>query len=271
MRARRPQNRRVTTPHHLAVFLLTVCLTAGSGLASAQDSEDPRISNARTIFEQAEADYSAGRFLDAATGYERSYALLVEAGRETAPLVLFNIASSYDRAGRRAEARAAYQRFIDEARPGLEGVGDRIEQARARVVVLGPEPATPPDGPTTDGRVEPPPASGGGISPVGPILLAAGGALVVAGLVVGGVALGRDGDLGTACPSRQACPAELRSDYDEVRTLALAGDVLWIGGAVVAATGLVLTFVLPGDDGGASASLGCGPTGCQARIAGTFR
>ncbi len=265
------QNRHVPTTllYRLAGCVLAFSI-AGSSLAAAQD-DDPRVSSARATFEQAEADYAAGRFLDAAAGYERSYALLVEVGRDTAPLVLFNIGSAYDRAGRAAEARAAYQRFVDEARPDLPGIGDRIEQARARIVVLGPGPATVAPTAAAPASSAPAESGGGGISPVGPIVLAAGGVLVITGLIVGGVALGRDGDLGVACPSRQSCPAALRPEYDEIRALALAGDVLWIGGAVAAAAGLVLTLALPGDDGGATASLGCGPTGCQARLAGTFR
>ncbi|MCA9606717.1 MAG: tetratricopeptide repeat protein [Myxococcales bacterium] len=232
--------------------------------------DDSRIEEARAVFEQAETAYAAGRFIEAAAGYERSYALLVEAGRDTAPLVLFNIASSYDRAGRLAEARAAYQRFVDEARGDIPGIGDRVEQARARVAVLGPGAAPGPEPVLPQPPAESPPApSSGGVSPVGPIVLAAGGALVVAGLVIGGIALGRDGDLGAACPSRQACSAELRGDYDEIRTLALAGDIFWIGGALVAATGLVLTLVLPGGSD-TTASLGCGPSGCQARLVRSF-
>ena len=106
---------------------------------------------------------------------------------------------------------------------------------------------------------------GGGISPVGPILMAAGGALVVVGLILDGVALGRDGDFEAMCPNRTGCDPALRSQWDETITFAAIGDAMWIGGALVAATGLVLTFVLTegGDD--STAALSCGPGGCTVR------
>ncbi len=246
--------------------MLAWLLVALSPLAAhAQEpEEDVRIREARGHFEAAEAAFAAGRYDEAAAGYGRSHALLVEAGRHTAPLVLYNIALAQDRAGRGAEARASYERFLREAPADLPGIGDLPAQARARIAVL-PPPATP------SPAVAPVPTpSEGAISPIGPIVLGAGGVLLATGLVLGGVALLEDGALGAECPSRQSCPSSLREDYDRIQSLALAGDVLWIAGAALAAAGLVLTLVLRDGPDSTTARMSCGPTGCAAAVRGTF-
>ncbi len=108
------------------------------------------------------------------------------------------------------------------------------------------------------------------MSPIGPIVMAAGGALLIAGFSIGGVALAQDGDFAARCPDRSACDASLQADYDGARALATAGDALWIAGALTAAAGLVLTFVLTDTADSPSASLRCGPVGCAASVRGTF-
>lgn len=85
--------------------------------------------------------------------------------------------------------------------------------------------------------------SSGGVSPVGIGVLAAGGALIVAGAVTGGLAVSAAGS------------AEFNDDgdADSARSLALATDVLIPLGVVAAGTGVVLMFVLR-DDGEDDAS-----------------
>ncbi len=70
----------------------------GPRVASAQET-DERVERARALFEEAEAHFAAGRFLPAAAAYESSYELMHEAGRATAPLILYNVGRAYDRAG----------------------------------------------------------------------------------------------------------------------------------------------------------------------------
>ncbi|MBX3271239.1 MAG: tetratricopeptide repeat protein [Sandaracinaceae bacterium] len=249
-------------------WLALLALTFVVGLATRAQAQDAQVEEARQIFDQAEADFHGARYPEAATGYRRAYELLRDAGRPTAPLILYNLGLALERAGREAEAIDAFQRFVDDAIARDEDTQSKILEARGRLVTLrarassSPSPAERPVGSSS---------SSGGISPVGPILLGAGGALVVTGLVLGGVALGSDGDVGAMCPSRDACDPSLRSQHEDAQTLALVGDVLWIGGAVVAATGLVLTFVLTEGGGeSATAAVSCGPTGCHAGVRGTF-
>ena len=263
---------RETPPPRRGPWLTLSALALVVGLAAPAWAQDAQVEEARQHFEQAETDFQGARYADAARGYRRAYELLRDAGRPTAPLILYNLGLALERAGREAEAIDAFQRFVDDAIARDEDTQSKILEARGRLVTLR---ARASSGSSSSGEraqsVSTSSGSGGGISPVGPILLGAGGALVVTGLVLGGVALGSDGDIGAMCPSRDACDPSLRSQYDDAQTLALVGDVLWIGGAVVAATGLVLTFVLTEGGGeSATAAVSCGPTGCHAGVRGTF-
>ncbi|MEZ4337200.1 MAG: hypothetical protein R3B82_11290 [Sandaracinaceae bacterium] len=267
-----------------AGLTLLFALSSLSLIAAAQDADAPdeRVERARALFEQAEADFAQHLYPAAATGYQQSYELLREAGRATAPLVLYNVGLAWERAQQRDMALEAYRRFVADAVPEDPETQRRVADAQARITVLDrgtPPPRTdtgpPPPEQTDESETRPAAVSttagstssdgGGGISPVGPILMAAGGALVVVGLILDGVALGRDGDFEAMCPNRTGCDPALRSQWDETITFAAVGDAMWIGGAVVAATGLVLTFVLTegGDD--STAALSCGPGGCTVR------
>lgn len=94
---------------------------------------------------------------------------------------------------------------------------------------------------------------------------------MIAGLIIGSVALARDGDLDEACPSRMGCAETLRSGYDEARTLATVGDVAWISGAAVASVGLILTILLrENEDVASRAGLACSDRGCIAVLTGSF-
>ena len=105
--------------------------------------------------------------------------------------------------------------------------------------------------PSSDGGGE-----DGGISPIGPILLAVGGLPLVTGLIVAAVGLSQNQALIDRCPERVGCNEAMRSDVEATRNLGLAGDVLWIAGASVALVGFILTLTLEeGDDDESSAEL----------------
>lgn len=81
-------------------------------------------------------------------------------------------------------------------------------------------------------------SGGGGVSTIGIAIAAGGGALIVGGAVTGILALGAAGDATTSEDS----------DADRARTLGLVTDILLGVGAAAAITGVVLMFVLGGDD-----------------------
>ncbi len=87
------------------------------------------------------------------------------------------------------------------------------------------------------------PQEGGGVSTIGIAVAAGGGALLVGGAVTGILALGAAGDATTSDDS----------DADRARTLGLVTDILLGVGAAAAVTGVVLMFVLGGDEDRATA------------------
>ncbi|MBZ0119144.1 MAG: hypothetical protein K8H88_19265, partial [Sandaracinaceae bacterium] len=112
--------------------------------------------------------------------------------------------------------------------------------------------------------------AGTSISPVGPVVLAAGGAALLAGVIVGAIALAEDGALGTACPSRVDCSPDLMSRSSTLTALAATADVLLAVGAAAAITGLVLTLALSEGGGDVPATAYCTPDGCGAALRGRF-
>ena len=171
----------------------------------------------------------------------------------------------------RADGYLPVTRPVNAARGGL---------VRERVALL-PAPTTPQEttsavvsddteGTGDDGGATASTDAGGGISPVGPVLLGVGGAALIGGVIAGLVVLDRDGQLEDVCGDDDRCPSSAEAIADERRTLAAVTDALLIGGGVVAATGLILTLVLRtgGDD--PAASVGCTQRGCVARLRGRF-
>jgi tetratricopeptide (TPR) repeat protein len=87
-------------------------------------------------------------------------------------------------------------------------------------------------------------------------VIGVGGAAVIAGVVMDAVAAGKRPDTDVGCIDNDGgllCRAEQRDDIESSNSLAIAGDVTWIAGSAVAATGVVLLFVLDsGDDASAT-------------------
>jgi tetratricopeptide (TPR) repeat protein len=118
-----------------------------------------------------------------------------------------------------------------------------------------------------------------------PWLLVGGGvALTGTGIVLGTLATIDGDELREQCVSdpktdgataplaagNQCSPAiDHASRRDSIQTQALIGDALWIGGAVVAVTGLVLAFALPDEYPELEqppVQAGCSPTQCEAVV-----
>ncbi len=105
----------------LALILGIAALTLPRpALAQEADTEE-----ARAAFTAGQAAYSAGRFSQALTDFQRAYELTNE------PDLLYNIATVHDRLRHDAEALEAYRRYL-AARPDSE---DRAN-VEARIAVL---------------------------------------------------------------------------------------------------------------------------------------
>lgn len=235
----------------LVAVLVLVCAAP----AAAQDRAIAP--EARQQFERATAHYEAGRYAQSLADFEQVHAALVGAGHPNAALVLFNIARCYQRLGRARESVAAFERFLAEApegAPNIEVARVELQELRARVALDG-------------AREEEPAPSGPSISPVGPIVAAVGGAALIAGAITGALALVANADANDGCVDGH-CPAALAPRADEAHLLANVTDGLLFGGLAVAAAGVVLIFVLAGDE--TSASAACTSDGCAAVIGGRF-
>jgi hypothetical protein len=97
-----------------------------------------------------------------------------------------------------------------------------------------------------------------------------GGAIVVAGIITGALALSQDATLRDLCGGDSTCPPSARPAGDDLQTLTITTDALLFGGLAVALAGLVLTLVLRESSGGETASIRCGTLGCSADFRGTF-
>ncbi len=109
--------------------------------------------------------------------------------------------------------------------------------------VVGPVVTTEQPKPVTDDQAAKPAASGSGLRTVGFVTLAVGGAAVVAGAVTGGLAMAKRGSI-DGCEGNR-CPPSARASVGEYNDLRTISSVCFIGGGVLAATGLVLVFTAP--------------------------
>lgn len=267
---------------------------------SDQDMTDAQ---ARAHFRLGREAYEQGRFADAAQEFEIAYGL---SGRGQ---LLYNVYLAYRDAQdtpNAARALRGYLAAVPDA-PDHEHLQARLtaleatvtadqeaEAARAaeqaeqqrqleeaeRRAVEAEQRAQQGTGPTTSRPWWPWLVFGGGVA-----LGAVGGALAA---VAGGdadalrrscvtqsatVGVEQPLQLGTSCsPS-----VDLAGRRSTIQTEAAVADALWIGGSLIAITGLVLAFVLPDDvsqpEGGTPAptvSAGCGPTGCSGSLTVSF-
>ena len=247
---------------NLAFAAALVSTLGAPRLAAAQDD----LEEARSRFELAEGHFRDGDFALALTEFERVHALMSASGHPNAIYVVYNIAVTNEQLGRDRAAIETYERFLRESAPDAPNRADaesRLRELRERMRLAEQDAASEAD-------VEPAPAAtgGGGVSPVGVIVAAVGGAALVAGAVVGGLALS-DSDAARADCVDSVCPSSARDGIAGAQTMANVADGLLFGGAAVAATGVVLMLVL--SDGEAPpVSAACSATGCHAVVRGTF-
>lgn len=238
--------------------VIVVVVLFGFPTGTSAQPDEPNVAEARQLFDEGMELYEREAFARAESVFRRVYQLLE--GHPRRPSVLVNIARCVEgQPGREGEALAMYERMIADTnataatdpstRQARQIAEERIAELRARGV-------TP--------RAQ---EGGGGISPIGPVLLAVGGAAVIVGAITGSLALTHRADAESLCQGTRCLP-DVESRASEIAALAMATDVLLFAGAAIAVTGLVLTFVLQEGGAEARASAGCGPTGCMALLEG---
>ncbi len=265
-------------PRRTASLVLIAAATVALRLAApttaeaqGEEEDSVQVSRARALFEEASQHHRDGRHALAAEAFQEAFDLLAEEQHPGAALILYNLGASLaEIPGRECDAKAAYTRFLQEAdasnpsvQENLRTVQQRIRELDARVGSCQEDSAELP----TSATSEPSP----GLSPVGPILIGVGGAAVIAGAIVGALALMTDSDLSTSCGGDTCADTpEHRATHDELTLYAGLADGLLIGGAAIAALGVVLTLVLEGEGDSPAVSAGCTGDRCAAVVWGTF-
>lgn len=213
---------------------------------------------ARRAFDEATRQFELGNHLLALEGFIESQRLL-EGDTRAQTLVQFNIARAQEELGRLRDALRSYELYLERApsdAPYREQTLDRVRELRGRLNhASGPPEAT----------------AGETLSPIGPIVLGVGGAALIVGGVLGGLVLSEDAALSAMCDATTGrCPDGARPLAEHVERLALAADISFIAGGVIAATGLVLALILRDQPRDAALTAGCDAFGCTAQVFGRF-
>jgi tetratricopeptide (TPR) repeat protein len=101
------------------------------------------------------------------------------------------------------------------------------------------------------------------------VLGGTGAALVLVSLIPGLSAQSKKDELKEACPSMMDCNPALEDKWNSAKNLALASDILWISGAVIAGVGVTL-FVLDAGKSESTVQAGCFDLGCGVLAQGKF-
>lgn len=269
------------TRTHTLVLLAALLGALAPSAVRAQDED-----RARSLLAEAQGHEDEERYALAGQRYLELYDVMEGAEMERAPVALWSAGNALSRIpGQEEQAIDALRRFLDTS-SALAAEDEQIRQWRttsegliAELEARMPDELEPQGSGGLDapqGQAAPPPEetapeASGGISPVGPVVLAIGGAALLAGVVVGAVSLVQDADFRDACDDLAMCPTALRPQYDEMRAFSTAADVLMVAGGAVALLGLVLTLTLTEDeDEPVTASAVCTSDGCFGAVGGTF-
>lgn len=215
-------------------------------------AKDPKLAEAKKWFDVGAEAYGKGRHEEAIAAWEKSYEL---SGK---PLIFESIANAYERLGQPKKAREYLSRWR-EAAPESEhallderiaNLDERIarEEAQANARQKDEEKKKREEEEAKKRGSEARAAADNARERRMWIGLGAGGLGVLAigtGVVLGVVSVGSRPDPSTTCDvmgDKPLCLSSARPGIEQSQTLALAGDITWIAGSVLAATGAVLVI-----------------------------
>lgn len=247
---------------------LLVLALLGPAHATAQPA---RAEHVRQILDEAQAHRREGRHALAAERFLALHQAMRDAALPRAPVALWSAGRALSQVpGRERDAIRVLRQFLDESVTLTEDT--QVSDWRSRSIGLIDElEARAPEPEPTTGEAEPPgpAAREQRVSPIGPVILGVGGAVLATGVIIGAFSLGQASEFRDACSDLTMCPTRLRAQYDEMRTYSMVADVLMVAGGAIAIAGLVLTFVLT-EDVDAQASAACTSQGCLAFVRGSF-
>lgn len=245
-------------PHRAIACAVAACLAHGVAHAQPASAGDPAapagdqqqgsaaLAEARKLFEEGNADYSAGRYALAAERFSRAYQL---SGH---PALLFNLANTYERAGDYEKAAHYLRMYLEGGSVQDTGsVKARLQRLELAVVELQDRQEQPErENPTSETRSATPspapaaPAAEDGHRPSrAPYLIAAGG--LVAGAAVSitfGLRARSERDAIDSHCNAGLCQDGAQSHFDSERRDALVSDI-GTGLAVASAAGALIYFL----------------------------
>ncbi len=251
----------------------------GQGIIQMQENQMGNDERAKAHFRVGTSLYEAGRFNEAAEEWQKAFELSQRSE------LLYNVYVAYrDAATSNDKAIGALRRYLElgtiEAtrRLQLEARLRAMEEAQAQATqnaapVAEPAPvASESPAPTTAANS----TQAASPSNVGPIvLMASGGALLIASVITGVMANGVESDLEDKCPDN-LCPADvdLEGERSKGNTLIALNAITGVAGVLALGTGVVWMLMNGGSDETATSapalSFGCGMQGCAGQLATRF-
>lgn len=241
----------------LAPFAATLVLLPWT--ANAQE-EEPRVLEARALFQAGQVAYDDGRFEDAQEHFQRSYEL---SGRAE---LLYNIGLAADRARNDKEALEAYEAFIERLpdSPHARRARNRIRALRQLVEAEGGEESEASSSAAAPEREDSSVLPLEGSAPF--LVLGGGAAALIAGGVLVGLAVADVETVEYAAPGTRW--SEVADAYDRSEPLSIVGFLLLGAGTAMSAAGLAWALLEPDGEGAPRAELQIGPGSLSVR--GTF-
>lgn len=239
-------------------LVLTLATTASADTYPPCDHEPSPadIEGAKGAHKAAEAHYNKGR-------YDRAIAAWLDAYNFdcTAHRLLLNIGNAYEKLGDRPKAIEAFEIYLERAGDAADPtIADKVANLKAleSAAQSGPTPTATATATTTATGPQPPPPpppngdDGPGAGPW--ILVGAGGAVTIAGVILAIVGAGKISESEERCPGRE-CPAG-DEDYIDVgndgRVIQGVGIAAAVVGALAVGGGLTWYFLADSGDGSAA-------------------
>jgi tetratricopeptide (TPR) repeat protein len=203
---------------------------------------DPRLAEAKRLFEDGAAAYAQGSYDAAIKAWEQSYEISQK------PLIFESIANAWERLGDARKARDALSKWRAYAPMEERDLLDaRIRNLDARVAREDEAARQAAAGKAAAEAAAAAQIQQGQARPwlLGAVTAGAGGVLVIGGVVLDAVAKASrpSASLCTTSNGQTLCQAAAQGPINTSDHLALAGDILWAVGAAAVAAGVTLVFL----------------------------
>jgi tetratricopeptide (TPR) repeat protein len=238
--------------------LLFTAALAGVAVAQPAPPADPKI-EAKAHFDKGNTHYNLGEFDEAIAEFKTAYEL------SSAPGLLFNIAQSYRLKKDYEQANQFYKTYLRlkpdaanraEVEERIKEMEHLIEEQKANAV-SPPHGTIPPEGdgggkPVDAHPIEPKPElkidrgehdDGRSLKTAGIATAATGGALIITGLVFGGMASSAASDLDKLSPDHGTWTTAQQDKYDAGKRDNTIAIISFVAGGAALATGGALWYL----------------------------